>query len=303
MVSGGVESASASCEGGARTARPAPRGPRRRCRAGRSQTGASSPCARNIPTAGRPPPAARRRRRAAGPARRARGPRRSGSTQRRCSGCPTSVQYAASTEVSRAVGPRPRWPAPGRPPCVPSASSTSATQKSKPSCTVTSSGSSSTRSCSRGPAPGASVRPTMLPGSASSAGQHGGRGRGSGRRSCAGPAARARSRRRRGPSPAPPSAAASRAGPCGRPSARVSGAVAAGTSSRIATMSRSPAGPRTAGRRSSAAPGRSCRGRPCSDGPSRTGTAGADRPLRLVPRVRRRRCGCAGETSFPCREH
>ena len=43
-------------------------------------------------------------------------------------------------------------------------SSTSATQKPKPSCTVTSSGSSVTRSCSRGPAPGGSVRPTM-PGS------------------------------------------------------------------------------------------------------------------------------------------
>ena len=79
---------------------------------------------------------------------------------------PTLVQYAASTVVSRADGEAAAL-ACSSAAAVAGSSAASATQKPKPSCTVTSSRSLVTRSCSRGPGPGGSVSPTM-PGSAPS---------------------------------------------------------------------------------------------------------------------------------------
>ena len=118
---------------------------------GGPQTGAGRPCARNMPTnpgpLGQPvlPAACSRATSSRG------GPPGPGITQRRCSFAPTSVQYAASTVVSRAVGEAAGWPAPGpRPALARSVSGTSAIQKSN-RWTVTSSASPVTRSCSRGP--------------------------------------------------------------------------------------------------------------------------------------------------------
>ena len=71
---------------------------------GRSQTGASRPCARNIPTSRAPRRAGPGRRRAAAPTRRAARPRARASPSAGAPWSPTSVQYAASTWVSRAVG-------------------------------------------------------------------------------------------------------------------------------------------------------------------------------------------------------
>ena len=126
---------------------------------GRSHTGASRPCARNMPTSRAPStmtslPATCSRARASSS-----WSSGSGITQRRCSLVPTSVQYAASTWVSRAVGLAAAfaWSSAA---ASSSLSSTSETQNSNPSWTVTFSCLSVTRSWSRGPAPGGSVRPS-----------------------------------------------------------------------------------------------------------------------------------------------
>ena len=158
---------------------------------------------------------------------------------------PTSVQYAASTVVSRADGEAAAF-ACSSAAAVAGSSAASATQKPKPSCTVTSSGSLVTRSCSRGPAPGGSMSPTIrrrLVGQRERLREHGRRGRGTGRRTGAAPAARATPRRpsRTMAGAAIGSSVHERDRAVGAPT--VSGAVADGTSSRRATRSHSAARP------------------------------------------------------------
>ena len=75
----------------------------------------------------------------------------SGMTQRRCSLAPTSVQYAAATWVSRADGQAAALACSSASSSPGVDSSTSSTQKPKPSWTVTCRVSPMTRSCRRGP--------------------------------------------------------------------------------------------------------------------------------------------------------
>ena len=265
------------------TSRPGPPAPRRRCRA-EGPTPARAARARGTsPPAGRPRRSRPSRRRAAGPARRAARPRARASPS---AGAPWSRRRSSTPprpgSAARWARPR-RSPGRGRP-ASSSLSSTSEIQKSNPSCTVTVSSLSVTRSCSRGPSPGGSVRPTT-PGSRVERGlQH-------------------RAEVARGVAevvlhlqPQPDLAAVAHHRRRGHRQQRAQrhrlvGALAPSAArwprapARASRRCRTPrAAPRTGGRRRPPRPRPPRRGRPCSACPSRTGTAAGGRPRRGVGR-------------------
>ena len=219
-----------------------------------------------------------------------------GMTQRRCSLVPTSVQYAASTEVSRTVGITPPLACSSAASMPASRSGMSSIQYSKPSWTVMSRLVSLIRSCRLGPSPGAV-------GEADDAGLLGGQGGLEDGAQVAGrvavgvlhlqaepDVARVADHRRRG--------AGEQGGEADRAAAVLQRERRGGGGDQLAQrdhVALARACPRRGGRRRSARRRRPHRGRPCSACPSRRGRAGGGRPRRR----RRRRTGCGCGTSWP----